>query len=315
MLINKTNLAALNVEINDAYNRVIKDVPAWSDRVATQVTSKSAVNIYPFVMNAFKIREWKGTRTSRALEAYSYSLPNIPFESTLEVRREDILDDALGLLSAAIVPGFARKVRKHPDALLVEKVFTANPNAFDGQAFWSSAHPTFFEGGTYDNDVSADATTLDSLADDLMTIRATMKGIVDESGEVIGVEPRALIVPPQQEYRFRKLIESSVLPEGANGATVDNVLKGVFTDLVVIDELVGTPNTVYMADLTNAVKPFIDQIRSEPILRQNTDGLDNDAFDRNVFRWGLDGADGGPYRRNVGVTLPFLCFRIALTGL
>jgi phage major head subunit gpT-like protein len=218
-----------------------------------------------------------------------------------------------------LIPQFAAAAKKHPDLLLISDVFNAaggnGPTCFDGGAFWravGSPHPAYGANGTtFANDFDltcTESTLLQELAENVIAPMRTIKGA---NGIIMQNKIDTFIVPPQQEFRFRRALESITVPY-QNGAEGNNPFKGQYK-LIVIDELGSAGDRIYAANMGSAIKPFIWQVRSNPIFRAFDTGTEEHAFDRNVFRYGVDGDDGGPYRGNVGVTLPHLCARIDLT--
>lgn len=316
MLITQATLQALRVSVDTRFQEVFAGVPAWSDRLATPVTVNGPVGVYPFTGDQLTLREWIGPRMSQTVTERLYSLSNIDYEGTLEIPRKAILDDMLGIFEAAIVPGFAEATRKWPDQQIATRIFSANPTAFDGQAYWSSSHPTFNGAGTYDNDHTFELTGLTDYAgfgEALATVRAAAMSIVGESGRILMVDPRTLVVPPKWEIPAMTLANSTVIPT-ADGSYVDNIWRGMIKEVIVVPELAAiAADTIYLEDLDRSMRPRIWQERTAPTLRSFADGSTELPVRDNSFRWYIDGADGGPYRAAPGVTLPFLSHRIAFT--
>lgn len=142
MLINGTNITALNRTFNAAFQRGIAGVssPDW-EKIATKVLSTTGQNDYGWLGDWPEIREWVGERVLKQLAAWDYAIKNKKFENTVRVQRTDIADDNLGLYG----PRFemqGNRVANFPNKL----VFQALANAFtglcyDGQAFVDNDHP------------------------------------------------------------------------------------------------------------------------------------------------------------------------------
>lgn len=318
MIINQANLAVLRTTFQKRFGEAFEGVEAWSDKVATRIPSSNANSTYGWMNQAVRLREWVGARQAMVMREHNYVLSNVPFEATFEVPREHILDDSLGIYTEALIPQFAEATRKHPDLSIIERVFNAaggnGPTGFDGLSFWHASHPTYNGAGVYSNDLTVEASSYEVLGEQMAAARSDMMTIVGENGIIIRNDPRLLIVPSAQEYRFLKLTESTTLPAD-NGSNMDNILKGMFKVLVVPELDAISSTTIYMADVSRPIKPILWQVRSNPIFRAFDTGKEEHAFNDNVFRYGIDGDDGGPYRANAGVTLPFLMARITLTDL
>ncbi len=101
--------------------------------------------------------------------------------------------------------------------------------AGDAVALFSSAH-TRTDGGTN----QSNTTTADLAEDSLEVALVTMRGTVDDKGQLIGVTPTTLVVPPALEKEARILLNSSGRTGTANNDV--NPYKGAL-DLIVWDYL------------------------------------------------------------------------------
>jgi phage major head subunit gpT-like protein len=132
-----------------------KGMPEW-DKVATMVASTSKSNTYGWLGQWPQFREWIGERQHKSLKEYSYVIQNRPFESSVEVDRDDIEDEEIGNWSMMMSEmGHAAEV--FPDEL----VFPLLPGGFsslcyDGQFFFDTDHPVNSEvdGSGVDESVS-----------------------------------------------------------------------------------------------------------------------------------------------------------------
>jgi hypothetical protein len=313
MIINRANLAALNVTFSGVYQSAFERADNFSDKLVTKVPCASNKGIYGFASTTGGVRKWVGKRTSIALNAHSYELPHEKFEQTLSVPRDAIVRDTLGVFTSMYLPAMADAVKKHPDQELASAVFAANPDGFDGVPYWSASHPTFRGSGLYSNDFELDASTLESLSEELARVRASMMTITGEDGILLKTNHTVIATPVAQEMRLRKVVKSATIPVPGSGAGVDNPLNGLF-DLIVIPELdLIDPTTIYTLDLSKPLKPFLWQIGSNPIFRSFTDDPNNmHAFEFDEYVYGIDGDNGAAYEANAGVTLPFLSARCKL---
>lgn len=89
----------------------------------------------------------------------------------------------------------------------------------DGEPLFDAAHPVQGTGDTISNIVSGSLskTTLESAVDHL-------EGLVNEKGIPIVYRPRLLVVPYQQKWIAKELLESELDPESANNSI--NALRG-----------------------------------------------------------------------------------------
>lgn len=305
MIINAANLQALRTTLEKRFREAYASTEAWSTKLATEIGSSTASTTYGWIADAIRIREWAGQRVVQAMSEHEYILPNIPYEATFGIKREQILDDNLGIYVSAIVPQFAEAVKKHPDTEIVSRVIDANPTAFDGKAFWATDHPTYAPAGfasTYSNLFQLElGPTLEEAIATLTTIRSSMRTIVGESGRILSTDPLDLIVPPQLETMAWRLQNATHVSNSGPVNPFAGRLK-----VHVIEEMGTNAQRFMLNDSSKPIKPFIWQVRSKPILRARDTGTEDKAFFDNEYIWGIDGDDGGPYRAAPGVSLPFL---------
>ncbi|MGQ8367133.1 Mu-like prophage major head subunit gpT family protein [Glaciecola sp. 1036] len=114
--------------------------PMYSE-VATLIPSTAASNTYGWLGQFPTFREWIGDRVLKSMKEHSYAIVNKDWESTIEVDRNDIEDDNLGVYSPLMDEmGYAAAV--HPDELvypLLAAGFTTT--CYDGQYFFDTDHP------------------------------------------------------------------------------------------------------------------------------------------------------------------------------
>ncbi len=312
MIINTATLQALRTTVNLSFKDAYMNAPIVWDKLATKVPSTTDSQTYGWIADSLDMREWIGPRVSVALAEHEYTLRNLLWERTLRIPRQHILDDNLGIYTAMIIPSFGIATAKHPDRRLAT-IIQSNPTAFDGLPFFDGAHPTFEDGGgTYDNDFA-----LALNPDNVDTVWAAMAAFSGESGSPMSTDARTLVVPPALRRAAREVAKSMVVvrtvqnvagTENVAATTIDNVMTGDY-DIIVWHELANEPTRWYLGDFSKPIRPFIWQVRSEPVLRTFITGTERESFESNEYTWGIDGADGGPYRANGGVSLPFLCSR------
>lgn len=295
MLLTTANLEALRTSFSLAYQGAYDTTPTWYDKLATTIASSSKSNTYGWVEKIGNLREWLGPRVALNLTSHEYVLKNKAFEMTVQVDRDDIEDDNLGLYTGMIMPELGEATRKHPDRLIAD-LLAANPNAYDGYPFFDVATHTLGAYG-YTNSYN-----LALNADNFNTVWAAMASIVGEDGRPLGLQGNLLVVPPQLKKAALEIMNSTFIAQvfNANSAAAPtNVLQG-WADVLVIPELASNTNRWYLLDASRRIKPFVYQERRAPqfVARDRPD--DPRVFEMRQFTYGVD------KRCNVGVTLPFL---------
>jgi len=305
MIITQASLNALRIQFELRFGEVYGATEPWWPQLATEIPSGAKSNIYGWIAQQILLREWVGPRQAQNLSEHSYTLVNKSYEATIELDRDEIEDDNLGVFTAVAIPQLAQGAKKHTDQLIkamLQSNSGAGPTAFDGLSLFHDSHLTYdAAGSTYDNNFGVALT-----ADNFNTNWAAMASYTGEDGEPLGIMPNLLLVPPQLkrtalEIMNASLVVQNVVESSANvgGAAIDNVLKG-WADVLVIPELANDPTRWYLADVSKPLKPLIFQNRRPDEFVSRDSAQDPKVFDQKKFTYGVDN------RKNVGVSLPFL---------
>ena len=141
MIINQATLQAIYKSFKTIFNEAFQGVEPMYERVATVVPSTVREETYAWLGNFPKLREWIGDRHVKSLSAYGYTIKNKDWESTVEVDKNDITDDAIGVYKP-LFSEMGRAARAHYDELifgLLPQGFTTL--CYDGQYFFDTDHP------------------------------------------------------------------------------------------------------------------------------------------------------------------------------
>lgn len=288
MLVNKITLSSVFIALNAAFNNAFAAAPSVWEKIAMKVPSTTGQNDYAWLSNFPKMRKWVGDKNVKALEAAKYSIVNDDFEATIEVDRNDIEDDTLGIYAPqAQMAGEA--ARQLPDEIVFDLVNGGfATKCFDGQYFFDTDHDV---AGASVSNKGTKALTISTLA--LATAsygayRTAMRKFKDADGRPLNITPTVLLVPPALEDIALALMNSERLEDGK-----PNPYKG--TAQVVCDARLTSDTAWFLLDTTKAVKPFIYQERKAPVFVQQTDPQANDVFSRKKFKFGAEARAAGGY--------------------
>jgi phage major head subunit gpT-like protein len=312
MEIINANLDFIFIQGDLRFQGAMTRTQSYWDRLATEVPSSTRENHYGWIGRLPKIREWLGERIVNNLSSREYTLKNRQFEETLGLKREDILDDQLGLFNMSL-DMLGMQAKLWPDSLIVDLLqnghtATAPYAAFDGQPFFSASHPVDVDDsskGTYSN-YSSTGMALTSA--NFNTVYNTMVGYLGEDGQPLGVVPDLLIVPPQLKLAALQILNATfTAPAAAAGqnaaSTVQtNMLQG-WADHIAHPYLANQATTWYLASTQFPIRPFIWQLREPISFTYRNSPTDDNVFKRREFQYGIDG------RGNAGFSLPFLCYK------
>ncbi|MCA9530482.1 MAG: Mu-like prophage major head subunit gpT family protein [Myxococcales bacterium] len=148
MAVGKTtsNLGMMYIGFKAAFKKAFDaaDPEDWR-RLATLVPSTTAAELYAWLGAFPSLREWIGDRVIKQLERHDYTIRNRTFESTIQVRVDDVEDDNFGLYGP-LMADLGDQSRRWPAKLIFELLQQAITElCYDGQPFFSKTHP---ENGT-----------------------------------------------------------------------------------------------------------------------------------------------------------------------
>lgn len=141
MIVDSANLGALYQGFNTSFNKGMLSAPSRYKEIAMLVPSMSSKNVYAWMGQFPKIRDWIGDRVIKSLATHDYTITNRLFESTVSVPRTAIEDDEYGVFSP-IIEEMGRAAGEHPDELVFRLLdFGFNNLCYDGQHFFDTDHP------------------------------------------------------------------------------------------------------------------------------------------------------------------------------
>lgn len=288
MLINKETLGQLFRNLKATFNKAFEAAPSVWEKIAMKVTSTSGQTDYAWLSNFPQMRKWIGDKNVKSLEGFNYTIVNDDWEATIEVDRNDIEDDNLGIYGPqAQMAGFSAK--QLPDEIIIALVNDGGANlCYDGQYFFDTDHPVA------DASVANTATnaltiaTLAAAQASYGAARTAMKKFKDDEGRPLNVNPTILLVGPALEDTARALLTNDRLEDGK-----PNPYKG--TAELVVDARITSDTAWYLLDTSKPVKPFIYQERKAPTFVQQTTEENDNVFMRKKFRMGAEARAAGGY--------------------
>jgi phage major head subunit gpT-like protein len=140
--VNRANMDDLFRGWNMIFNRSRNvQIPSMWGSVAMLSPSTGSEEKYPWLGDMPGFREWVGERVVNRLKLHGYTIANKDFELTVEVKRNDVNDDKVGIYSP-MFSMLGEEARKHPDKLVYGLLAQADSTlCFDGQNFCDTDHP------------------------------------------------------------------------------------------------------------------------------------------------------------------------------
>ncbi|AOJ67512.1 MULTISPECIES: Mu-like prophage major head subunit gpT family protein [Burkholderia] len=148
MEINRANLRALFTGYNTVFQQAFDGAPSDWNRVAMPVPSTTSQEVYPWLGQTTRFREWIGDRVLQNLTSHDFSIKNKSFENTVTVGRTTVEDDTYGIYKPAMAQ-LGLDAKQHPDELVFGLLKQgATKTCYDGQYFFDTDHPVVQENGT-----------------------------------------------------------------------------------------------------------------------------------------------------------------------
>lgn len=293
MLVNKETIGNVFISLKTTFNNAFDSAPSVWNKIAMLVPSTSSQNDYAWLSKFPRMRKWIGDKNVKALEASKYSVINDDFEATVEVDRNDIEDDQLGMYGPqAQMAG--QSAKQLPDEIVMDLVNNAFlALCYDGQYFIDSDHPVKGADGVMAA-ISNKGTVKLSCASQVLAqasfglARTTMRKFKDDEGRPLNITPSVLLVPPALGDTARALMINDRLDDGKA-----NPYKG--TAEVVEDARLTSDTAWFLLDTTKPIMPFIFQERKKPVFVQQTDQNADDVFSRKKFKFGAEARAAGGY--------------------
>ena len=156
MIINQAVLQGIYTSFSTIFKQAFAGASSMWEQVAMRAPSAGRSVDYKWLGDFPMMREWLGERVIKDLSGFSYEIVNKDFESTVEVDRNDIEDDQIGVYTP-MIQGLGAAAKQHRDILvfgLLKDGFSTT--CYDGQYFFDTDHPVGGESVSNFTDGSGD---------------------------------------------------------------------------------------------------------------------------------------------------------------
>ena len=288
MLVNAQNLTAVFINLKTIFNKAFEAAPSQWQETTMLVPSGSSQNDYAWLSRFPRMRKWLGDKVIKSLAAFKYTIVNDDWETTVEVDRNDIEDDQIGIYAPmAQEAGFSSKqLPDEIDADLKNGAFAGT--CYDGQYFYDTDHPVAGASVSNKGTAALSAATTAAAAASYGAARTAIMSITDDEGRPLALIPDVLEVPPALEATARLICESDKLTDQS-----PNPWKG--TAWVLVNPRL-TSSTAWFLHVTNRpLKPFVFQQRKAPVFVSQTDMNADNVFMRKNYLFGAEARCAGGY--------------------
>ena len=147
MLINSQSFDLLYRGLNAKYRLSYDATPTHGAKVAMTMPSDGASEDYAWLGTYPGMREWIGPRVAANLSANRFTITNKTFESTVQVSRNHIEDDKIGLF-APMFSEMGKMAKQHSDELIFSLLAAGfSTPCYDGQFYFDTDHPVLASDG------------------------------------------------------------------------------------------------------------------------------------------------------------------------
>lgn len=143
MIVTPTALQAMFTGYNKHFQDGLAAAESDYEKVATTIPSTSRSNTYGWLGKYPRFREWVGDRVFNNMKSYSYAITNKKYEDSVEVERDDIEDDNIGIYNP-LFKEIGQATKEFPDEMvfgLLSKGF--DELCYDQQNFFDMEHPVY----------------------------------------------------------------------------------------------------------------------------------------------------------------------------
>jgi phage major head subunit gpT-like protein len=280
MIVNQATLTAISKSFSKIFNDALGSTETTYRKIAIVIENVKSITVdYAWLGGTPKMREWIGDRVLNDLKVFGYSITKKDYEATIEVDRDAIEYDQLGVVKPRIEQ-LAHEGDQHYDETLFE-LLEANANCYDGKPFFATNHD--ISGTAFSNLGTKELTQASFLAG-----REEMRGLVGDTGKSLKIKPNLLLIPPELEATAIKILKASTIDGGDSNITQD------MAEYLVVDDLTDA-KAWYLMDVTKPIRPLVLQI-NKPIKFTAMDSVtDESVFMRKSFRYGTDSQDNVGY--------------------
>ncbi len=288
MIVNKAVLKEIFQNLKVTFDKAFSGTETVWPKVAMEVQSTGAENSYKWLSKFPKMRKWIGEKHVKALSAFEYTIRNDDWEVTVEADRNDIEDNQIGGL-AIQASGAGESAKQLPEEIIEELISDGFlQKCYDGQFFFDTDHEVGGQSVSNKGTMALDISTPAAAEASYGKARTAMVGFKDDEGRTLRVKPNVLLVSSALEDKARTLMTADKLADGNV-----NIYKGT-ADVVVMPGL-KSDTAWFLLDTTKAVRPFILQMRKQPVLVSQT-SLDSErVFHERTFLFGAEARMSGGY--------------------
>lgn len=279
--LNASRVAAANAGFQAEFYSSLLAQPQWWQQIAREIRSEEASVTLTWTTLLAAMRKWVGARHWGNLSAQKVTLTPEPYEISVEVERDAVDDDAIGLYSDTMNMMGIAAGNAFNDAVvdLLINGFTAT--GYDNVAFFSNSHTE--DGGANQDNLSTETFTNDHL-DNAMALGAALKA---PNGDPLNIRYTHVIHGPSLRATVRDTLKNDRLANGASNPWMGG--------LTAIESPRITNVRWFLLDLSKGIKPLVFWPRQTPEFISITDPESEPVKERRMYQYGAEARMDGEY--------------------
>jgi len=284
-ILDRAKFSDVYFDLNTLFNNALAEAPRVTEQISTVIRMDAPLMKYKWLGAVPTMTRWVGEREIAKLRAQSQIIENEDWANGIEVERDDLDDDKLGI----VAPRIRDLAQKGLDAMEEEVIgfyldgFAGTRGlTYDGQYLFDTDHKAESASDDSQDNVSSDA--FDDAGAALVSAYTSMLGFKDKNGKPLGIRPTALLHGPAIWNNVRKVLQVPFLSGGATNPNF-GLVQPIMSKYI-------TGNEWFLIDTTQGAMPVILQIRRDPTFRENGNDL---FFSKKSFEFGADATFGVGY--------------------
>ncbi len=272
MQITQGNLDAVFTGLKATFSEALQSTETGRiEQLMESVPSTNGTENYPVATLLGDLEEVLDEVTITSIGTFVKSVPNRTFARIVQIGRNDIADDNIGVYRPG-VRQLARRAALYPLRLAAEGLLLGfSEEWIDGNSVFSDTHE-WVGGATWSNrnDVALDADTFQTAFNALETRSGP-------DGAPLGLRPNLLVCGPANRASAESILEVEYLSAGQSNRHYGKC------ELLVLSRF-GSSAAWFLMD-TDPFKPMVLQDREGPELAVKDDPDDSDAFYREMYAY------------------------------
>ena len=221
--------------------------PDWTEQFGDVFDVDSPIITFPIGLLTTKYQETSGENRAQSMQERSFDVKVVEYDAGYEAKLLDLKTNVYAYKKwSETSTRFLTAEKRHLNKQIVTLLEDANQKSpWDGEAFFSATH--LADPSNPDSDLFSNYQSVAADPSDITKIEAevtAMRGVLDENGDKLGVEPDTILLPTGKFQKVFNMLSQALIVE--SGAGVSNPFLGKF-NVVHVPELTGA-NDWYLVD-------------------------------------------------------------------